>query len=303
MDIKEIFQKTNLKVKYNEPLSKYTSWQVGGFALIFIEPQTQNGLQTALKICTANKIPFFIIGAGSNLLISDQGYKGAVIKLKEEFEQITFDMNKCQCKTGASVRLPYLIKKYVDNECSGLELLSGIPGTVGGALIMNAGTKDSAISDTLVSVNVMDMNGKTTTLSKSQIKFDYRKSSLEGTAVLDAIFHIGKKTKQDIVDSITKTLINRNKTQPLATFNAGSVFKNPAGKFPDGTPYTAGRLIDETGLKGFSVGKAVVSDKHANFIINSGGATSEDICLLIEEIQKKVNNKFNVKLELEVKLI
>jgi UDP-N-acetylmuramate dehydrogenase len=304
MNYQEIFKDLSVKVKYNEPLMRYTTLQVGGPAEVYFETFNLFELQNVLKICKANKIPVFVIGAGSNLLINDKCVIGAVIRLRDEFEHIEFLDTLSQCRAGAGVRLPYLIKKYVDNDYSGMELLSGIPGTVGGALVMNAGTKESTVSDTLISVKVMNFDGEITTLKKDNIKFAYRKSSLEGKIVLEASFNVTRRQKQDILEVVNATLVKRSSTQPLGTLNAGSVFKNPGGTFHDGSQvHPAGKLIEECGLKGHCVGKAKVSEKHANFIVNTGGATAEDVRKLVFEVREKVEQKFGIKLELELKII
>ncbi len=192
--------------------------------------------------------------------------------------------------------LQFLVKRCADFGYSGLEPLIGIPGTVGGALISNAGTKKGTISDFFENVTVIDITGQLKKLQKNEVKFGYRTSDLEGKIILWAEFLIKKSTKEKVLERINKNLLERMKTQPLGTFNAGSIFKNPEGK-------TAGQLIEDCGLKGYRVGGASISHKHANFILNDGTATSADVQKIIDVVRKKVFKKFGIKLELEIKII
>jgi len=295
-DIINKLKQLNIKYKLDEPLSRYTTLQIGGNGEFYIEPKTITELSSVLKLGFSNKLPIFIIGAGSNLLISDNGLKGFIIRLRGDFEKIEFDTSTDECIVGAGVMLPFLIKRTIDMCYSGFEPLAGIPGTVGGALVMNAGTKEGTISDNLVEVKTICMDGKVVSHTKQEIQFGYRKSSLEDKIIIEAKFKLRHKLKEEIIKQVTKNLTERAKTQPLGTLNAGSIFKNPENNF-------AGKLIEECNLKSFRIGGAIVSEKHANFILNTGNATSDDVFRLIFELRRRVYEKFKIKLELEIKLI
>jgi len=297
--IKNEFANTFLRVKIDEPLSRYTTFCIGGPAKFYVEVNNELEIQTFLDIVRKYDIPVLVIGAGSNLLVSDKGFYGVVLRLKGDFTEIEFstqDNDMVKVKAGAGTMLQFLIKRSADYGYTGFEPLIGIPGTVGGALVGNAGTPNGTISDFFESATVIDISGYVKTLKKDEVKFGYRTSNLEGKIVLWAEFLIKKSTKEEVIEKINKNLLERTKTQPLGTFNAGSIFKNPEGKF-------AGKLIEECGLKGFRIGGASVSEKHANFILNDGSATSADVQKIIEVVRDKVFEKFGIKLELEIKII
>ncbi|MDI6640983.1 MAG: UDP-N-acetylmuramate dehydrogenase [Elusimicrobiota bacterium] len=293
-NIKELLLNSGMKIKFSEPLGKYTTLRIGGPARFYIEIYTMSQLRLLLSLVNDYKIPIFIIGAGSNLLISDKIFDGIVLRLKGEFAEITH--NGGIFDSGAGSMLPLLVKRSIDEEYTGLEMLAGIPGTVGGAIVMNAGTHFGSISDVVSKVTTIDLSGKVTTLKKEEIKFGYRTSSLEGKIVLRAEFELKKSKKDKIISKVTKNMLHRAKTQPLGVYTAGSIFKNPSGK-------TAGELIEKAGLKNYSVGGAYISDKHANFIVNSGSATFFDVQQIISHVRKKVFEKFGIQLELEIKII
>jgi UDP-N-acetylmuramate dehydrogenase len=291
--IAEKVARLDVKLKLNEPLARYTTLRIGGPARFYIEPYNLSGLCGALKISRESKLPIFVIGAGSNLLIGDKGMDGIVIRLKKAFDNLDFNDN---CIAGAGVMWQYLIKRTVDMGYSGFEAMAGIPGTVGGLVVMNAGTSEEKISDRLIEVKTVDFEGNIHIHRKADIKFGYRSSSLEGLIVIEAKFKLKKESRDVIIKQINESLSRRSKSQPLSTLNAGSIFKNPAGGY-------AAEYIEKCGLKGYSIGGAAVSSKHANFIINTGEATAEDVYKLIFEIRRKVHEQFDIKLELEIKLL
>ncbi|MBU0952279.1 MAG: UDP-N-acetylmuramate dehydrogenase [Elusimicrobia bacterium] len=298
LKIKQEFSGRGFEIKFDEPLAKHTTFRTGGPAAAYLEAKSVENIADALAISKTNSFPVFFIGAGSNVLFSDSGFDGIVIRLKDKFGGLEFieQANNILVKAGAGVTLPLLVKKCADSGASGLEALAGVPGTVGGALVMNAGTRSGTISDKLVKVTIVNSTGALVDLKKEEVVFDYRHSSLEGQIILFAEFLLAKTPKEAIVKRITENMIKRSETQPLGTLNAGSIFKNPKNK-------QAGRIIEDCGLKGFKIGGAQISQKHANFIINTGNAKSSDILQIIDTIKTKVKEKFGIELETEIKIV
>lgn len=237
---------------------------------------------------------FLILGGGSNVLFGDHGFDGIVVRLGGELAAHHFEGTVLHA--GAGARLPVLVKESAERELAGLECLAGVPGTMGGALMSNAGTRDEWIGESVAAVRVMNDAGAITTIDRKDMEFSYRSSSLEGYLVTGAVLSLKKGLKNDILNRINFLMERRSKGQPAGTWNAGSVFRNP----PD---ESAGRLIEACGLKGLAFGGARISDKHANFIINSGNATAADVRSLISLIRHKVQEKFGIDLHLEIKLI
>ena len=235
-----------------------------------------------------------ILGAGSNVLIGDKGFDGIVIRLLGDF--LDYKLDNTLLTAGAGARIPVLVNRCMENGLSGMEALAGIPGTVGGALISNAGTREGSIGDIVSSVDIISENGKEITLKKGELMFGYRSSNLEGKMLLKAVFSLKKAEKNDIVKKINDLMIRRSAVQPLDAWSVGSIFKNPEND-------SAGRLIEAAGLKGAQFGGAKVSEKHANFIVNFQNATASDMRELITSVRSKVEEKFGVKLELEIKII
>ena len=276
-------------------LQRYTTYKVGGLADIYFEPSGCEDLSIFMNYVSKKNIPFFIIGKGANLLISDEGFRGVVVNLQKGFKELIIDNLTVKVGTGM-ILWDFLIE--MKKKClGGLERLIGIPGTIGGAVYMNAGAFGSEISDCLISVDVMDLNGKTDTLRKEEILFGYRKGFTDPEKITLGIELL---LKPDDCHSISRTMDEiwqrRKSKQPLSYPSAGSVFKRPPGKY-------AGVLIEQTGLKGIRVGDAVVSTKHANFILNKGRSTAQNIYDLIQIIREKVYKKFGVKLDLENQLV
>ncbi|MEW6039957.1 MAG: UDP-N-acetylmuramate dehydrogenase [Elusimicrobiota bacterium] len=294
--IREEFYSTGAKVRIEEPMSRHLTFGVGGPAEFYIEVVDEQQLRDVLSIVRKRGLKLFIIGAGSNLLVRGEGIKGVVLRLKGFFSVIDYSGDGLNLKIGAGTMLQMAVKYSIDAGLSGFEYLAGIPGTVGGALLMNAGTKDGCISDSLVSVDMVDLWVNKKTRSRDEIKFDYRKSDLEGSIITGAEFKLKKSSREVLEKKITKIMIERSKTQPLGTFNAGCIFKNPQGA-------SAGKIIDKCKLKKLKIGGAYVSDQHGNFIINDGKATPSDIERLIFEVRRRVVEKTGISLELEIKII
>lgn len=307
------------KVRQKELLREHTTFKIGGPAKFFIEPQDIDDLRLLLnsvnpvrKIDTGKtkfsngvkrylthsgrqgKIPILVIGAGSNILISDKGLNAVVLRLNSpHFRRISFRNNYLE--VGSGVMLNQIVFSAQKHNLSGTEFLVGIPGTVGGALVMNAGIPGRNIGDLVENVTIMDYNGNVKTLNKKDIKFDYRVSSLSKYIILSACIKLAKRNREEIKDKLNRYLNYRKVTQDLSFPSAGCIFKNPAG-------YSAGRLIDLCGLKGKRIQDACVSLKHANFILNLRRAKAGDIFRLINLIKKEVKNKFHITLKPEIKI-
>jgi UDP-N-acetylmuramate dehydrogenase len=292
----ETIEKNTLaEVAINEPLSKHTTYGIGGPAEIMVFPENKTDLIQIIRTARKMNQPVSILGSGSNILISDNGIKGVVISLKNTLKLIEIENQKLYAECGSM--LGRIVKQAVKHNLIGLENLNGVPGTLGGALVMNAGAWGGEISENLVQVELIDEDGKLRYLQKNEINFSYRQSSFNKKDILlSAEFLLKKADKEIINKNFVEAQTGRKSTQPLNKRSAGSLFKNPKG-------HSAGKLIDEAGLKGFSIGQAKISDKHANFFINEGNASSKDMLQLIKKAHQTVKEKFNINLELEVKLM
>jgi len=288
------WKKLKGKVRLKEPLRNKTTFKIGGPAKFFIEPRDSTDLKLLITCAKRYKIPILVIGSGSNILISDKGVRAIVLQLNSPFfKRILYNGNFL--KAGCGLSLNELIQAAREHSLSGVEFSAGIPGTVGGALSMNAGAWGKNIGDLVESAEVMDYNGKIKILNKKDIKFGYRKSSLRKFMILSVCIKLTKKNRKEIKGNINKYLAYRRNTQDVSLPNAGCIFKNPPGKF-------AGRLIDLCGLKGGRRGNAFVSWRHANFILNQGNAHASDVLKLMNLIKNRVKQKFNIKLEPEIKI-
>lgn len=283
-------------IKYDEPLKNHTSIRIGGPADVFCSPGNIEDLKKVISISKEYNIPFWVLGNGTNLLILDNGIRGLVINLNKGFKKTIFSDKIV--KVGAGVSLVYLSKIALNRELSGLEFACNIPGTLGGAIINNAGFKGNFIAGVVQNVTFLTGENKIERTSKSNLNFNYRESNLKGKSViiLEATLQLKKGNKEEIESKIKENIKIRETKQPLHKLNAGSIFKNPPG-------YYAGELIEKVGAKGLSRGKAEVSTRHANFIINNGGASARDILYLIEEIEKRVKKNFGIKLEREIEIL
>lgn len=287
----------NCKVLENEPLSRHTTFKIGGNARALIVVENANSLSELFKLCTKLDVPNFVIGNGSNLLISDDGYDGVVFRLDGDFKQISIvDENTIKC--GAGTTLAKLCKFALDHNLSGLEFGWGIPGTVGGSAFMNAGAYGGEMKDVLESSSYITPDGELGTMSADKMDLSYRHSVYSENRYI--ITSVTVKLKPDSYEAIRGRMDDfmgrRKDKQPLEYPSAGSVFKRPEG-------YFAGGLIEECNLKGKQIGGAQVSEKHAGFIINKNNATCEDVCNLIKHIQDTVFEKKGVNLECEIKRI
>ena len=291
----EINNKTASLCLMNESLKKHTTYGIGGPADLMIFPKSKQDLIKVIEIINKNKIQLTILGSGSNVLVSDNGIRGAVISLKNSLKQIEVDNNILYAECGTM--LGKIVKHAVKNNLIGLENLNGVPGTLGGALIMNAGAWGGEISENLVHVEIMNSKNEIQKIQKKDLNFSYRQSSFnKDDILLSAKFNLKKADKDIINENFIEAQSGRKKSQPLNKRSAGSLFKNPKNN-------SAGKLLDEAGLKGFSIGDAKISEKHANFFINDGDASSRDMLMLIKKAHKEVKDKFNVNLSLEVKLM
>lgn len=294
-NIKQLAIDKGCEVKENEPMSRYTTFKIGGAAQLLVSVPNISALKAMLKQCDKEQIPVFLLGKGSNLLVSDKGIEGVVIKLEGDFKQITLvEDDTVYC--GAGVSLARLCRFALDNGLSGLEFAWGIPGSAGGAAYMNAGAYGGEMKDVLISCNHITKSGEFGTLSGDELKLSYRHSAYaeNGSIITGISVRLHKDSKAEINRRMDDYMQRRKDKQPLEYPSAGSVFKRPEG-------YFAGALIQDSGLKGAAVGGAMVSPKHAGFIINTGGAKCGDVLSLIEHIKKTVNDKFGVELECEVK--
>ncbi len=280
------------KIMENEPMANHTSYGIGGPVLAFIEPKSIRDLQIINSFAERNEITVDCIGNGSNLLVSDDGINGFVVSLEKSFKKIIFDENKCYAEAG--LKLSKLVKECIKRNFIGLETLIGIPGTLGGALIMNAGAFGNEISNYLTSIELLNGKGVVEQKSANEIEFSYRSSTFNADEIiLSTVFQLEKATESEIRKNRDQANLSRKRTQPLKFRSAGSVFKNPKD-------FSAGYLIDQAGLKGKSIGGAIVSDLHANFIINQTDAKADDIVQLIKIIRDTILKKYSIALELEI---
>ncbi len=280
----------------NEPMKNHTTFHIGGNADCFCEVKTVDALKKILTLCRENNIPCFIIGLGSNLLVSDNGFKGIVIKLSGTFTEMSVEDNKIFCGAGASLASACVLARK--NSLSGLEFAWGIPGSVGGAAYMNAGAYDGEMKDVISEVTFMDSFGNIKTYQKNELDFGYRHSVFTDTQniILNVTFTLKPEQQVIINDRMQELMDKRKSKQPINHYSAGSVFKRPEG-------FYAAALIEECGLKGFSVGGAEVSTKHSGFIVNDHNATAEDVRQLVEYIKKVVLEKKGVELCCEIKFV
>lgn len=284
-------------VKENEPLANHSTMKIGGPADIFIEPSSIEGLSKTMKLIRESGINWRAIGRGSNLLVSDQGIEGVVIKLGSGLDHVQIIGD--EVRAGAGTSLVTLSTKISREGLTGLEFASGIPGSVGGAVYMNAGAHGSDISKILTKAYVLFDDGTMEWLSNEEMKFSYRTSVLQKERpgiVVEAIFQLKSGDRKAIMDEMKKNKDYRKETQPWNFPCAGSIFRNPL-------PNYAGKLIEESGLKGYSIGGAKISEMHGNFIVNAGNATANDVLSLIQHIKDIIKEKHGITMETEVEII
>ncbi|MGG1678805.1 UDP-N-acetylmuramate dehydrogenase [Neobacillus sp. NRS-1170] len=285
------------KVKENEPLAHHTTIKIGGPADIFIEPTSVTNLEKVMDIIKKHQVNWRAIGRGSNLLVSDKGIEGAIIKLGSGIDHL--DINGSEITVGGGHSLVSLSTLISKKGLSGLEFASGIPGSVGGAVYMNAGAHGSDISKILTKAHILFEDGTMEWLSNEEMDFSYRTSVLQKKRpgiVVEAVFQLDEGEKGNIVAQMQKNKDYRKETQPWNYPCAGSIFRNPL-------PNYAGKLVEVAGLKGFSIGGAKISEMHGNFIINAGNATAGDVLALIQHVKDTIYNLYEIRMETEVEIV
>ena len=289
-----IFSGLEAIVENDYPLANHTWYGLGGPADYFLRPQSVEQLKQVLHRCNENNIPIYVMGFGSNLLISDDGLRAAVITLEAgQFEQTQFDGE--QGTTWAGAELGKLVLTCVQKGLSGIEALIGIPGSIGGAVKMNAGGNFGDVGAAVETVTLMDSQGNVFEKSKPELMFDYRRTNITAKFILNARLKLAAGDPEQIMRTVKEIWIYKKNTQPLNTKNSGCIFKNPRG-------VSAGALIDRAGLKGLQIGGAAVSEKHANFIIAEKGCKSRDVIRLIDAIKQRVKEQFDIELEPEIEI-
>ncbi len=300
--LQERFSATGTAVRFDEPMHLHTTLHIGGPAQVWAEPKDTGELLALLGIAREENLPVTAIGSGSNLLILDEGIPGLTLHLTHPgFQKI--ERKGSRLIAGAALPLERLVRQAEDWGLSGVECLAGIPGRLGGAIQMNAGTHDTqgnlhAISDIIQSVTVSDLQGRLRTLQKASVSFGYRRSDLINHIILEAELNLTPDNPQAIIERTRALQAFKKQTQDWSAPSAGCIFKNPAD-----SSLSAGQMLDQAGLKGRQIGSAAFSQKHANFIMNRGSAQSADVLALIQEAQQRVQEKFGCELELEVHVV
>ena len=284
------------KVRISEPMNRHTTFRIGGPADYFLLPSTAEEVKKILEICKKKELPYFILGNGSNLLVSDEGYRGVIIQLYRNYGGITVEGTNI--RAGAGALLSQIASAAKNASLTGFEFAGGIPGTLGGAVVMNAGAYGGEMKYVLKEVTVMTEQGEIMTIPAEKLEMGYRTSLVKkaGYLVLEAVISLKAGDVEEIKAIMKDLTEKRVSKQPLEYPSAGSTFKRPEG-------YFAGKLIMDAGLRGYQVGGAQVSEKHCGFVINKGNATAADVCGLMKDVQKKVQEQFGVTLEPEVKFL
>ena len=276
-----------------ESMASHTTFRIGGLADCFVQLENTEQLIKVQKYLSQVGVPFFILGNGSNLLVSDTGFRGVILQIGPKMNRVTVEGNVIVAQAGAS--MAQIARTAMEHGLTGMEFASGIPGTIGGGVVMNAGAYGGELSQIVTQVNVVNSEGEIMELDNETMEFGYRTSTIRNNpfTVTEVILRLEKGDRQQIRERMEELAARRREKQPLEYPSAGSTFKRPAG-------YYAGQLIMEAGLRGFQCGGAKVSDKHCGFVINTGNATAEDVRKLIREVQARVKDQFNVDLETEV---
>ena len=284
------------KVRISEPMNRHTTFRIGGPADYFLLPSTAEEVKKILEICKEKELPYFILGNGSNLLVSDEGYCGVIIQLYRNYGGITVEGT--DIRAGAGALLSQIASAAKNASLTGFEFAGGIPGTLGGAVVMNAGAYGGEMKDVLKEVTVMTEQGEIMTIPAEKLEMGYRTSLVKkaGYLVLEAVISLKVGDVEEIKAIMKDLTEKRVSKQPLEYPSAGSTIKRPEG-------YFAGKLIMDAGLRGYQVGGAQVSEKHCGFVINKGNATAADVCGLMKDVQEKVQEQFGVTLEPEVKFL
>lgn len=281
----------------SEPMAKHTTFRVGGPADYYLVPRSIEQIQAAVALCKKENVPYFILGNGSNLLVSDKGYRGVVIQIYKNMCEVQVE-GEDVIRAQAGALLSTVSKAALNNSLTGMEFASGIPGTLGGAVTMNAGAYGGEMKDILLEVTALTEEGEVVVLKKDELELGYRTSCIKtkNYIVLEAVMKLEKGCKDSIQARMDELKVQRVTKQPLEFPSAGSTFKRPTG-------YFAGKLIQDAGLAGYKVGGAEVSAKHCGFVVNSGNGTAKDIMDLIRHVQKTVWEDAHVELETEVKML
>lgn len=291
ISITEIQKIFNGKISLNEPLAPYTTFRIGGVADYFLEPHDAEDVINIIKYVIRQNVPFYVLGNGSNILISDEGIRGVVINMIAGFSYLKHEDDTIIC--GSGIKMAKFVDYCIQNGYAGVEMLAGIPATIGGALVMNAGCYGGETSQFVIQITVV-RDGNLIVQTKEECNFGYRKSNLKGTIILEARFRLQKGNKEETSVRRKELLLKRNNSQPVEIPSAGCIFKNPKDNH-------AAVLIEQSGLKGTTYGGAMVSPKHSNFIVNVNNATANDVVELIKIVKKTVLEKTGISLELEVK--
>lgn len=280
----------------NEPMKKHTTFQVGGPARYFVSPRNVEDLNKIIALCQKEQISYYILGKGSNLLVSDKGFDGVIIHLPKYFS--TIEVNGNQIRAGAGASLPLVSIEAWKHGLGGLEFAAGIPGCIGGGCVMNAGAYGGTLSQVMKEVTVLTKTGEILVIPVEDLELGYRTSCIPAKEyiVVECLMELQPREKDAIKADMDYYNAQRKEKQPLDKGSAGSTFKRPIG-------YFAGKLIDDAGLRGYSYGKAAVSEKHCGFVVNLGGATATEVWKLCNQVKQKVKEKFQVELELEVKTL
>jgi UDP-N-acetylmuramate dehydrogenase len=297
--VAELKQITGLRLRLAEPLARYTSMKIGGPADIFIAVETRSALASVLGLLRRHDTPVCLLGNGSNVLISDRGVRGAVLQLTADFRKAVWleEGDFVRVRVGAAHPVTQLVREAARKGYAGLEFAEGIPGTVGGALVMNAGAYGSEFETIIEQVEALTADGQMMTLSRAQMTFTYRDSHLpDGTVVIGVTMRLRKGEPAQVSSKLRELVSKRKSSQPSGLPNSGSMFRNPPGDY-------AGRLIEAAGLKGKRHGQAQIAERHANFIVNLGGAKAEEVRQLMELARSEVRRQFGVALVAEVKLL
>ena len=283
-------------VKTDERMANHTTFRIGGPADYYVTPKNVGELSAVVQLCRQEQMPYYVVGNGSNLLVSDSGYRGVIIAMTDSLGSCQIDGTRVTA--GAGIRLYRLAKKIEEASLTGFEFAAGIPGTLGGALVMNAGAYGSEMKNILTSADVLDRDGRILTLTAEELELGYRHSCIpeKGYLVLSGTFELSHGEPANIRETMEELSRRRREKQPLEYPSAGSTFKRPEGHF-------AGKLIEEAGLRGFSVGGAQVAEKHCGFVINRDHATASDVRNLCREVAKRVKEHSGVDLEMEVKIL
>lgn len=280
----------------DEPMKQHTTFRIGGRADYFVSPTETEQIRKVIELCRRENMPWYVIGNGSNLLVSDHGFRGVIIRLFKNYAGLRIEGEQIFVQAGAL--LSRTANAALQEGLTGFEFAAGIPGTIGGAMVMNAGAYGGEMKDITESVTVLTPEGELLTLKREELEMGYRTSLIarKGYLVLEAVLKLTRGNQEQIKEKMADLRQRRISKQPLEYPSAGSTFKRPQG-------YFAGKLIMDAGLCGFQVGGAQVSEKHCGFVVNAGGATAEDVLNLVKAVQKKVQDEFGILLETEIKFL